>query len=100
MLTHCVGCGTQILVLAWADNRKDLEVVWKVLSQVCLAYRADGGRVVVVLCSRDKLVRTLHPFARNACTHAAASPTAMYCLHADDVIFKCEGVTQPDDCHQ
>lgn len=47
----------QVLVLAWADNRKDLEVVWKVLSQVCLAYRSDGGRVVVVLCSRDKLVR-------------------------------------------
>lgn len=44
-----------ILVLAWADNRKDLEVVWKVLSQVCLAYRCDGGRVVVVLSSRDKL---------------------------------------------
>lgn len=46
----------QILVLAWAGNRKDLEVVWKTLSQVCLAYRADGGRVVVVLSSRDKLV--------------------------------------------
>ena len=59
----------QILVLAWADNRKDLEVVWKVLSQVCLAYRADGGRVVVVLCSRDKLVRTLHALA---CTHLHA----------------------------
>lgn len=26
------------------------------LRQVCLAYRADAGRVVVVLCSRDKLV--------------------------------------------
>ena len=25
------------------------------LAQVCLAYRSDGGRVVVVLCSRDKL---------------------------------------------
>ena len=61
-----MGCGVQILVLAWADNRKDLEVVWKVLSQVCLAYRADGGRVVVVLCSRDKLVRILHAFA---CMH-------------------------------
>ena len=24
----------QILVLAWAENRKDLEVVWKLLSQV------------------------------------------------------------------
>lgn len=95
----------QILVLSWATNRKDLEVVWKVLSQVCLwnsssasrlkyehmllsgtlvrpgqktllfsccstisamhqcavslqvclAYRSDGGRVVVVLSERDKL---------------------------------------------
>jgi len=44
-----------MLVLAWADNRKDLEVVWKILSQACLAYRAEGGRVIVVLSSRDKL---------------------------------------------
>lgn len=47
----------QILVLAWADNRKDLEVVWKLLSQFCLAYRGDGGRTIVVLSRREKLVR-------------------------------------------
>lgn len=56
----------QVLVLAWADNRKDLEVVWKVLSQVCLAYRSDGGRVVVVLSSRDKLVRAFHCHSNSA----------------------------------
>jgi len=43
-------------VLAWADNRKDLEVVWKLLSQMCLAYRGDGGKTVVVLSRREKLV--------------------------------------------
>ena len=82
MLTCCMVCDVQILVLAWADNRKDLEVVWKVLSQVCLAYRADGGRVVVVLCSRDKLVRTVHAVA---CMHASApaSAVAISQLHAD-----------------
>ena len=78
----------QILVLAWADNRKDLEVVWKVLSQVCLAYRADGGRVVVVLCSRDKLVRTLHA---SACMHAAASAIKHVLLACRIATFRCEG---------
>lgn len=33
---RCAGAALQILVLAWADNRKDLEVVWKLLSQVIL----------------------------------------------------------------
>ncbi len=64
-----------ILVLAWANTQRDREVIWKILAQVrsantkahlynpslggsniifgpvqlCLAYRTDGGRVVVVL---------------------------------------------------
>lgn len=36
-------CAPQILVLAWADNRKDLEVVWKLLSQVLHHPRQDGA---------------------------------------------------------
>lgn len=46
----------QVLVLAWAENRKDLEVVWKLLSQLSLAFRGDGGRTIVVLSRREKLV--------------------------------------------
>ncbi|CAL8470852.1 g10394 [Coccomyxa elongata] len=38
-----------ILVLAWANTQRDREVIWKILSQLCLAYRTDGGRVIVVL---------------------------------------------------
>lgn len=42
-------------------------MVWKVLSQVCLAYRCDGGRVVVVLSSRDKLVRFVGGWSHLSC---------------------------------
>ncbi|KAK9903985.1 hypothetical protein WJX75_001909 [Coccomyxa subellipsoidea] len=38
-----------ILVLAWAMTQRDREVIWKILAQLCLAYRTDGGRVIVVL---------------------------------------------------
>ncbi|EIE20310.1 hypothetical protein COCSUDRAFT_67575 [Coccomyxa subellipsoidea C-169] len=38
-----------ILVLAWANTQRDREVIWKILAQLCLAYRTDGGRVIVVL---------------------------------------------------
>ncbi|KAK9810370.1 hypothetical protein WJX72_009592 [[Myrmecia] bisecta] len=44
-----------VLVLGWCNNQQDLEVVWKVLAQVCLAYKNDGGRCIVVLTKRDKL---------------------------------------------
>eukprot|EP00884_Botryococcus_braunii_P018197 jgi/Botrbrau1/5060/Bobra.37_1s0025.1 len=44
-----------LLVLAWAENRRDEETVWKILTQACLAYRNDGGITVVVLCQREKL---------------------------------------------
>ena len=27
-------CAAQYLILAWAENRKDIEVIWKQLSQV------------------------------------------------------------------
>ncbi|KAK9800761.1 hypothetical protein WJX73_008207 [Symbiochloris irregularis] len=44
-----------VLVLGWASNRRDEEVMWKILSQVCLAFRNDGGTCVVVLSHRPKL---------------------------------------------
>jgi hypothetical protein len=44
-----------VLVLSWGNNQKDLEVVWKVLSQMVLAHRNDGGVTVVVLTQREKL---------------------------------------------
>ena len=63
-------------MLAWADNRKDLEVVWKLLSQFCLAYRGDGGCTIVVLSRRKKLVRIrvdpcviAFPLVPVECTH-------------------------------
>eukprot|EP00891_Asterochloris_glomerata_P004631 jgi/Astpho2/4631/Aster-x0209 len=44
-----------ILVLGYGENQRDEEVIWKVLSQVCLAYRNGEAKVVVVLCQREKL---------------------------------------------
>ncbi|CAK0782676.1 hypothetical protein CVIRNUC_005871 [Coccomyxa viridis] len=55
ILTENVSRGSQvyeeghILVLAWAETQRDREVIWKILSQLCLAYRNEGGRVIVVL---------------------------------------------------
>ena len=47
--------GGQVLILAWCANQRCLEVVWKIASQLCLAYRCEGGRTLVVLCEREKL---------------------------------------------
>ncbi|KAK9811837.1 hypothetical protein WJX72_011041 [[Myrmecia] bisecta] len=44
-----------IVVLSWGQSQHDIEVVWKILSQICLAYRNEGGRVVVVLSQTAKL---------------------------------------------
>ncbi|CAL8468748.1 g8288 [Coccomyxa elongata] len=44
-----------ILVLGFCDSQRDLEVVQKILSQVCQAYAADGGRVIVVMTQREKI---------------------------------------------
>ncbi|KAK9818136.1 hypothetical protein WJX72_007697 [[Myrmecia] bisecta] len=44
-----------ILVMGFCQNQRDLECVWKILSQMCLAYKNDGGRVVVVMTCREKL---------------------------------------------
>ena len=45
----------QVLILGWCDSQRDLEVVQKVVSQLCHAYEAEGGRVIVVMTQRAKL---------------------------------------------
>ena len=45
----------QILVATWCENERDLEVVWKMLTQLTAAYQPLGGRCVVVLSAREKL---------------------------------------------
>ncbi len=44
-----------MLLLGWCDSQRDLEVVQKVVSQLCHAYEAEGGRVIVVMTQRAKL---------------------------------------------
>lgn len=44
-----------MLILGWCDSQRDLEVVQKVVSQLCHAYEAEGGRVIVVMTQRAKL---------------------------------------------
>ncbi|KAK9843129.1 hypothetical protein WJX74_007389 [Apatococcus lobatus] len=44
-----------VLVLGWGKNQIDQEMIWKLLSQLCLAYKNDGGRVIVVMTTREKL---------------------------------------------
>ncbi|DBA72591.1 TPA: hypothetical protein ACH3X2_010343 [Trebouxia sp. C0005] len=44
-----------ILVLGFCDNQRDEELIWKILSQVCLAYRNGEPKVVVVMSQRPKL---------------------------------------------
>ena len=48
-------CLLQIVVLSWGTSQRDMEIVWKVLSEVSQAYSEDGGRCVVVLSQRAKL---------------------------------------------
>lgn len=55
MLTVWFRLSSQYLVLGWCKSQRDLEVVMKVLSQVCQAYRMDGGTTVVVMTQRAKL---------------------------------------------
>ena len=45
----------QVLILGWCDSQRDLEVVQKVVSQLCHAYEAEGGRAIVVMTQRAKL---------------------------------------------
>eukprot|EP00775_Hariotina_reticulata_P003585 gene3585-3850_t len=43
------------LVLGWAVSQRDLEVLIKLVGQVCCAAAAEGGTTVVVLTMREKL---------------------------------------------
>lgn len=54
LLYRCAAM--QYLVLGWAVDQGDLEVIIKVVSQLCCSARADGGpSVIVVLTQREKL---------------------------------------------
>lgn len=48
-------CAVQFLILGWAVSESDLEVITKVVEQLCCATRAEGGATVVVLTQREKL---------------------------------------------
>lgn len=45
----------QFLVLGWAVSQRDLEVLIKLVQQLCCAAAAEGGVTVVVLTMREKL---------------------------------------------
>lgn len=45
----------QILVLGWCTSQRDVEVIRKVLQQICVAHAPEGGTTVVVLTQRSKL---------------------------------------------
>ena len=42
------------LVLGWMQSQLDIAVLFKLLSELCLAYRPEGGRTFVMLTSRPK----------------------------------------------
>eukprot|EP01026_Neomeris_dumetosa_P011386 TRINITY_DN140928_c0_g1_i1.p2 TRINITY_DN140928_c0_g1~~TRINITY_DN140928_c0_g1_i1.p2 ORF type:complete len:119 (+),score=7.28 TRINITY_DN140928_c0_g1_i1:180-536(+) len=43
-----------LVILSWCTSPRDLEVIWKILRQVCDAYQNEGGIAVVVLSLREK----------------------------------------------
>ena len=45
----------QYLVLGWAVAQRDLEVIIKVVGQLCSSARSQGGTTIVVLTQREKL---------------------------------------------
>ncbi len=46
---------TQFVVVAWGDSPADLELIERVLTQLCSAHRNDGGCTVVVMTRRNKI---------------------------------------------
>ncbi|KAK9803748.1 hypothetical protein WJX73_000566 [Symbiochloris irregularis] len=44
-----------VVILGWLENQRDEEVLWKLLTQLCQAYRNDGGKVIVILTRVPKL---------------------------------------------
>ncbi len=68
-LSHCppaAACaqGSKVLeyghvvVLLWGSSQADVKKLETVLTQLCAAYRPEGGRTLVVLSQREKLVGT------------------------------------------
>ena len=45
----------QYLVLAWAVSQRDLELLIKLVGQLCSSAAAEGGTTIVVLTQREKL---------------------------------------------
>lgn len=45
----------QYLVLGWAVAQRDLEVIIKLVGQLCSSARSEGGTTIVVLTQREKL---------------------------------------------
>lgn len=60
-----------VLVLGWAKSQLDMSVLYKILAELSLAYRNEGGRTVVVMTEREKMEleelfgRTLPPERRH-----------------------------------
>ena len=63
-------CAVQYLILAWSENRKDIEVIWKQLSQVrALLYGASEHR------AHNQITSTAGPM-HNRCAICSASCSA------------------------
>jgi len=48
-------CPSQYLVLGWGIAQGDLELMIKLVGQLCCASRSEGGTNIVVLTQREKL---------------------------------------------
>ncbi|KAK9908516.1 hypothetical protein WJX75_009020 [Coccomyxa subellipsoidea] len=44
-----------VVVLAWGESQRCIEMITQILEQTCLAYKATGGRAIAVLSARPKL---------------------------------------------
>lgn len=51
----CTVIVPQYVVLAWGESPADLELIERVLTQLCSAHRNDGGCTVVVMTMRSKI---------------------------------------------
>eukprot|EP00798_Chlamydomonas_sp_ICE-L_P003834 gene3834-13902_t len=43
------------LVLGWCNSQRDVELIWKLLEQLCNAHQNDPGHTIVVLTQRSKI---------------------------------------------
>jgi hypothetical protein len=44
-----------VLLLCWGGSHEDVEVLVRLVGQLCAAYRHEGGSTLVVLSMRPKL---------------------------------------------